>query len=115
MRVASRILAPLSILILIVCLAGPLHAQAGDAAVAELTYVSTEGVYLNAGSDIGLRLGDTLEVRRGDRTIATVVINNISSKSAAAVVLAQTEAVQPGDLLFAVTIGVPPAEQPRLD
>lgn len=88
------------------------RAQAGDEPVGELTYVSTEGVYFNAGSAIGLRVGDTLEVRRGGKIIATVVINNISSQSAAAVILEQSEPVQAGDRLFALTIGEPQLDQP---
>jgi hypothetical protein len=88
------------------------YAQSDGESIAELTYVSAEGVYFNAGSEVGLRLGDTLEIRRGNRMIATVVINNISSQSAAAIILEQTEPVLAGDRLFAVSIGSPIIDQP---
>ena len=87
-------------------------AQTGSEPIAELTYISTEGVYLNAGTEIGLQLGDTLEVRRGEKVIATIVINNISSQSAAALIIDKTEDVKPGDLLYALSLVTPKAEAP---
>lgn len=68
-----------------------------DAATAEITYVSAEGVYFAAGTDHGVAVGDTLEVARNGSVIARIVVSNISSKSAAATILSQDTPVKAGD------------------
>lgn len=86
-------------LLLFSCLLTAGAAAAGGSArlLGKVTYVSSEGVYIDAGRDAGLAIGDTLQIQRAGSIIATVVVSNISSRSAAAVVLEQTEAVKAGD------------------
>ncbi|MCB2229666.1 hypothetical protein KQH82_03050 [bacterium] len=84
---------------------------------ATVTYVSTEGVYFDAGSNDGLAIGDTLDVVRGGVTIASVVINNISSQSAAAVIVSQEQPVAAGDVVVIGEpgeISVPPPPEPTV-
>lgn len=81
-------------------LAGSVTAQDNTRILGKITYVSAEGVYIDAGTEAGLAIGDTLQIRRAGATIATVVINNISSQSAAAVVLEQSEPIRAGDDLY---------------
>ena len=114
MKLLPRLVVLAVLLTVSVCLASSAHAQRDGTAIGELTYVSTEGVYVNAGSEIGLRLGDTLEVRRDGKIIAKVIISNLSTRSAAAVILEQAAAPRAGDRLFALSIGVPQTEKPKV-
>lgn len=81
-------------------LAGSASAQVDLVLRGKITYVSAEGVYIDAGSDVGLKVGDTLKIRRSGTELATVAVNNISSQSAAAVVLEQSEPIRAGDDVY---------------
>lgn len=72
----------------------------GTTPVGTVTYVSIEGVYIDAGTGVGLVLGDTLRIQRGGQIIATVVINNISTNASAAVVVSSEEVITAGDQVF---------------
>lgn len=65
----------------------------------EVTYISSEGIYINAGTNASLNKGDTLLIYRGDIKIATVLIDNISSRSSACSIVEQFGSIQIGDLL----------------
>ena len=65
-----------------------------------VTYVSAEGIYINAGTNAGLQKGDTLIISRNNQTIATLIVQNISTKSAACLIISQTETPLTSDLVL---------------
>lgn len=75
--------------------AGSATRQSG---VVRISYVASEGVYLDAGRSVGLVTGDTLEVKRGKTTIGRIVISHAASKSAAATVINTSRPIKQGDL-----------------
>jgi hypothetical protein len=64
---------------------------------ARVTYVASEGVYVTAGRSSGLAVGDTLVVLRDGREISRVVVTELSSHSAACMVVEGLPAVRVGD------------------
>lgn len=74
--------------------------RSGVQVLGKVTYVSSEGVYIDVGREAGLTIGDTLQIRRTGHVIATVVVNNISSQSAAAIVLDQSTTIEAGDEIY---------------
>lgn len=68
-------------------------------AATTVTYVSSEGLYINAGSNAGLEKNDTLVIMRDDQKVATVFIDNISTRSSACKMIEQTLPPQIGDIV----------------
>ena len=64
---------------------------------AEVTYISSEAIYINAGTDYGLAVGDSLAVVRSGNKMGWLKITNVSSKSSAAVLLSAEAAIRVGD------------------
>lgn len=65
-----------------------------------VTYVSAEGVYINVGTNAGLNKNDTLLIFRDEIEIATIMIDNISTRSSACKIIKQSEPIKIGDLVF---------------
>ncbi len=64
---------------------------------AAVSYITVGSVYLNAGKDRGLAVGDTLNVTRGSNTQGRVVVTAISSSSTVAQILMQAGPFAIGD------------------
>ena len=62
--------------------ASPPSAPAGSPAVTKVTYVSGGSVYLEAGREQGVAIGDSAETRREGRRIAGLVIREVTSSRA---------------------------------
>ena len=67
---------------------------------AVVTYVSSGSIYIDAGRDRWVAVGDTLTVIRASAPRAVVVVTTISSGSSAARVLSQKDAIAIGDSAF---------------
>jgi hypothetical protein len=67
---------------------------------ASITYVTTSSAYLDAGSDLGLRIGDVLPVVRGDVAVTTLEVTAISSRRASCRRLDASVALVPGDVVY---------------
>ena len=84
------------LLALILCGSGVV---ANAAEPGEVTYIASEALYINAGTDQGLNLGDTLTIvtahPAGD-TAALVVVTQIASRSAACRVVTEFVTLKPG-------------------
>ena len=65
-----------------------------------VTYISSEGFYINGGTNYDLKKDDTLIVMRKDVLIATCIIKNISKKSSACVILEKSGELQIGDQII---------------
>ncbi|KAA3633147.1 MAG: hypothetical protein DWP97_09740 [Calditrichaeota bacterium] len=66
----------------------------------KVTYVSSEGLYINAGTNAGLQKGDTLTITRKNQIVATIIIENISTKSAACKILTQSDTPLTDDIVL---------------
>ncbi|MDF1543669.1 MAG: hypothetical protein P1R58_01055 [bacterium] len=77
---------------------------------AEITYVSSEAVYINVGSNAGLKTGDSLAVIRAGDTLTWLVITNIGSNSAAATSLDQFTGLKAGDIVSIETEAAEPVK-----
>ncbi len=55
----------------------------GGGDVARITYLAVEGIYINAGSEVGLAVNDTITITRNGKKLGLAVVSNISTKSAA--------------------------------
>ena len=65
-----------------------------------VTYIASEGFYINGGTNYGLQKNDTLQVMRNDSLIAICVIGNISRNSSACTIVTQNGELKVGDMLF---------------
>ena len=63
----------------------------------EITYVSSEGVYIAAGREHGLMPGDTLVVHRGRDSVGAIIVRHAASRSAAAQPVADATTFKAGD------------------
>lgn len=74
---------------------------------AEITYVSSEAIYINVGTNHGLVIGDSLAVVRSGDTLIWLRITNISSKSAATAPTSADHSIKAGDnVVFQVSDNV---------
>jgi len=62
-----------------------------------ISYISSEGFYINGGTNYNLKKNDTLLVIRDTVVIATCVINNISKSSSACVIIEKSDEIIVGD------------------
>jgi hypothetical protein len=93
--------------------AAEVRAQASQAQTARVSYVASEGVYIDAGSAVGLRAGDTLAVLRAGQTVAHVVIGHTSTRSAASTQVESGIVIKVGDEVLvpsSVTARVQPVD-----
>lgn len=63
----------------------------------EVKYLSQNSLYIDLGSEQGLRKGDTLTVKRDRRVIGKLVVQNIARLSAACKFLSQNTPIRIGD------------------
>ncbi|MDP1677032.1 MAG: hypothetical protein Q8L88_09205 [Bacteroidota bacterium] len=63
-----------------------------------VSYISASVVYLNAGREAGFVVGDTVDIQKNQRTIATIIITAVSKKSSAAQILTGEGAISVGDM-----------------
>lgn len=80
----------------------------------EVTYISVEAIYVNAGRRMGLLVGDTLVVASGERKGSSLVVVNVSSHSAACRRLDTSGKIAVGDILRPVRprMAKPPTTSP---
>jgi hypothetical protein len=78
------------------------HIQAGEKIRASVSYISASVVYLDAGRDAGFAVGDTVEVLKEQRSVATLVITAVSRKSSAAQVISSIAPLTVGDQAISV-------------
>ena len=78
----------------------------------EVRYVSAENVYLAAGSQVGLAIGDTLEIRDRGKMIARVLVTYVAEQSSSCQILTATGEIRPG--MGAVLTGTAPQTEPGL-
>ena len=90
--IAARALA----LCFLLGLAG-LPATAADSAEASITYLTGSSVYVDAGSDDGLRPGDRLSVDREGETVATLEVTEVSSRRSVNAVVEGDATLKVGD------------------
>lgn len=64
---------------------------------AHVTYVSFETIYIDAGTEDGLRLGSLVDVVRRDSAVAQLAISFISGHRAACSITTRTDTVRVGD------------------
>lgn len=107
--------ARLIVLLLLLGLALASSARPDVQILGKVTYVSAEGVYIDVGREAGLTIGDSLQIRRTGAVIATVVVNNVSSQSAAAIVLEQSTRIEAGDEVYGQVRIAAPSVEVKLD
>ncbi len=86
-----------AVLLSILSIATTGQAETPERTSGTVTYIASEGIYIDAGSSSGLEVGDTLIVRRSGDRVARIVITNVSSASAAAQALDQIMPIEVGD------------------
>ncbi len=62
-----------------------------------VSYISSEGLYINGGTNYDLEKGDTLKIYKGDVYVALAFISNISRKSAACTIIEKFAELTIGD------------------
>ena len=75
------------------------HSLGTQSGEMRIQYLTDGLVYIDAGSDAGLKVGDILHVMDGDRRKAEIKVANISSKSAACTLLGENRELNVGDLV----------------
>ncbi|KAA3615235.1 MAG: hypothetical protein DWQ05_14840 [Calditrichaeota bacterium] len=91
--------------ILLVCVLFflPLHGHSQNKnQIFKVKYLSKENVYLDAGSDAGLRVGDIMVVRKKDKVIAKLEIVFIAKQSASCKIITKINTVIQGDKVLLV-------------
>ena len=68
----------------------------------KVKYISSENIYLDAGSDGGLNIGDSLVVKRGVKIIAGLHVAFVAEHSSSCKIINQKEKIQRGDLVFLI-------------
>ncbi len=99
-----------ALLVLLAAARGDAFGQSRRLVRARVKYISAEAVYVDAGREDGLAIGDTLKVVRRRRLVALLVVEHLASRSAACRVLRRGGRIRVGDVvLFRGTIsGRPP-------
>jgi len=80
-----------------ILLAASALGQQGNVPGATITYISSEGVYFDAGTVACITLGDSLRVVRNQDTVAIIVVTNVSTKSSAGIVAVSHGRIEVGD------------------
>lgn len=102
-------------LIVIVMLALPVSAQA-QTPTFHIKYLSAENVYIDAGKTDGIRVGDSLLVKRDTESIAALRVTYAADHSAACRIMNQQSELQVGDTVKPIrlhqeTVSEAPAER----
>lgn len=89
----------LGILSSVICVVfvSPLLGQQLVKIVGEVKYISQQSYYLNLGTKQGLKTGDILNVRRNDRLIGRLIVENVAKHSSSCRLLSQTSIIKKGD------------------
>lgn len=89
----------LGILSSVICIVfvSPLLGQQLVKIVGEVKYISQQSYYLNLGTKQGLKAGDILNVRRNDRLIGRLIVENVAKHSSSCRLLSQTSIIKKGD------------------
>ena len=88
--------------------------QSGEKIRCAVTYISSSVVYINAGREAGLTVGDTMDVFRHSQPLGMLSITAISKKSSAAQAMDSTKEIAVGDSVISrktVIIALPRAAQ----
>jgi hypothetical protein len=75
-----------------------LSVKADDKIRASVSYISSSVVYLDAGRDAGFAVGDTVDILKNQKTIATILITAVSRKSSSAQILTGEGSITVGDV-----------------
>ncbi len=83
----------------VICImsASPLLGQQPVKRVGEVKYISQQSYYINIGTKQGLKAGDILNVRRNNRLIGRLIVENVAKHSSACRLLNQTSIIKKGD------------------
>ena len=92
----------------------PANAQVRKLLAFPVTYVSSTAVYISAGSQDSLAVGDTLTIIHASKMICRVVAVAVSHRSTAAQIIGGTDSVTVGDMAT-ITKVLAAAEAPRRD
>lgn len=65
---------------------------------ATVSYITSSIIYLDAGRDAGFVVGDTVDIQKNQKIIATIVITAVSKKSSSAQILTGEGLITVGDL-----------------
>jgi len=89
----------LVILCSVICIVfvSPLLGQQPVKRVGEVKYISQQSYYINLGTKEGLKAGDILNVRRNDRLIGRLIVENVARHSSSCKLLNQTSIIKKGD------------------
>lgn len=88
------------------------QARAQKTNAATITYISAEAIYINAGTNSGIQVGDSLVIRRGKKTIGVVIIKHVSSQSSAGELAGKESTVKVGDsVILASGRTLPPSNK----
>ena len=94
-------------LLLTLCIMYLTNLNAQTQVTGRITYVTSTTAYVDLGTNHGLDVGDTILVTRGGKSIATMKVATIASKSLSAVVLTKQTSLLEGDDVTAVTVRTP--------
>ena len=103
------------VLLLVLPLASISFAE-DDLPEARVTYLTGSSVYVDAGSDDGLRVGDRLQVVREDVVVSVLEVTELSNHRAVGKFLEGSTALEPGDSVRfapAATAAAEPEKQKR--
>ena len=87
----------MSRLILSILMIIPLRAYAGNDPAYQIRYFSADHIYINAGSADGLNVGDTVSVKRENKTVAELKVVYVSAHSSSCVPLQDDVKLIEGD------------------
>lgn len=88
-----------AVLSVLLCLVGALAVPAQEERTARVTFLTAASVYLDAGTDEGLNVGDTVEVLREGQVVATLRIRFVSAHKAVGERIASAAILEVGDLV----------------
>ena len=97
MNIRFAVMTTLIVIIAVVCCGAA--GECGELPRTRITLVAEETVYFNAGTSMGVNVGDSLPVVADGDTTAFIVVTHTATHSAAAKILAQATAVTAGDMI----------------
>jgi len=86
-------------LLLLLLFLVPGAAVAAEVVTAEVTYITGSSVYVSAGREEGLTIGQRLILRRGDEVVATVEVKELSTRRASCKIIDKLLEPAVGDLV----------------
>lgn len=104
----------LSALLLALCL--PAHAAEPTekllGVVAKITYISADSIFIDAGSEEGLRVGDRVEAVKGEEIVAVLEVTDVASHRAACKSTTPDVVLAIGDRVRFIAHGKPELDRP---